>query len=880
MYKVLNKQIEYPLLGTFSGSLYGTSSYASKVNWGNITGSINSQSDLFQNFITSSSLSGLVPYTGASSSVNLGNYSITSTGITLQDNIGSTYVDLTLAGSSNVNNLYIRNQRSSGLLAIQDGGFNFLLGCRKTGDGGMFIKPDVAIGVQVQYPTAKLQVRGTSATIGNALLVENSTPTTLFTILNSGKVGIGNFTPTVALECNTTIRAWTSLELGQFGALSINTNSVSKTATGSDFFSFTNTGIMSPTSGNFYFLNLNFNSFAPQAGSANYSILQLTGVLNQAVTVNGIIRGVYYNPTVTSVFGTHNAWESTSGNMVVGGTSSKLMVNTTTSWGSTQGLFVGTSTDARIGVATTTKVGIYLGQVSNQPQIYAYDYINNVAQNLVINSFGGYVGIGNIIVPAGMLHIKGDSATVNTALLVQNSTPSSLLAVLNNGEVNFGNNGAIFKPSLNGFQLGNGSANYIAAVSGASSGITISGESGTGTFSLRVNKTVSAVTSGNHEILQLNLNGGFQPISGNANLTLLNFNGVINQTGSANGTIRGIYYNPVITSALGTHNAWESTSGNMIIGGGKIQVPNIDLIGGSSNVTLTMTGSNGIINWTNGAFAIQYSGTSMIRLGNNGYHNLVSRVSIGGSISITPTATLQVRGESATVGTALLVENSTPTTLFSVSNAGLSTFNPVNASGDAIEVTNGGYIKYGTVRFRGSGSGFFFYDSAVASFFSTTTTLTTSKSPIVQGNYSFSNLGSGFGAAYFSIVNSFSAILGGYLNGIEVKNTYNPSNGVGGIFRDIYIAPVSLGVNVQDWRGIEIVSPSTTVATLVKLNNGTTDIFCVKGDTTKGKISFFGATPATQQTLGAATAGASYTATEQAMIQKAYDLLRTFGLGN
>lgn len=42
-------------------------------------------------------------------------------------------------------------------------------------------------------------------------------------------------------------------------------------------------------------------------------------------------------------------------------------------------------------------------------------------------------------------------------------------------------------------------------------------------------------------------------------------------------------------------------------------------------------------------------------------------------------------------------------------------------------------------------------------------------------------------------------------------------------------------------------------------------------------VGFLGATPAAKQTGGVATAGASYTATEQNMIQKAYNALRTFG---
>lgn len=44
-------------------------------------------------------------------------------------------------------------------------------------------------------------------------------------------------------------------------------------------------------------------------------------------------------------------------------------------------------------------------------------------------------------------------------------------------------------------------------------------------------------------------------------------------------------------------------------------------------------------------------------------------------------------------------------------------------------------------------------------------------------------------------------------------------------------------------------------------------------------IGFFGATPVVQQTMGAATAGAAYTATEQTMLQAVYDAVRNIGIG-
>jgi hypothetical protein len=204
----------------------------------------------------------------------------------------------------------------------------------------------------------------------------------------------------------------------------------------------------------------------------------------------------------------------------------------------------------------------------------------------------------------------------------------------------------------------------------------------------------------------------------------------------------------------------------------------------------------------------------------------------------------------------------------------VSTFNPASGSGDAIEITNSGYIKQGSMRFRGSGIGMVWVDASYVTFFSVSNTLTTSKTPITQGNYSFPNLAIGFGAAYFNMANTYTSILGGYIHGIEIKNTYSPSSSTG-IFRDLYIAPI-ISSGVTDWRGIEVVGSGTSVSTLIKLNNGTTDLFVVKGD---NKIGFFGATPVVKQTLGEATASSSYTSTEQGMLQRVYDAIRTYGLG-
>jgi hypothetical protein len=52
------------------------------------------------------------------------------------------------------------------------------------------------------------------------------------------------------------------------------------------------------------------------------------------------------------------------------------------------------------------------------------------------------------------------------------------------------------------------------------------------------------------------------------------------------------------------------------------------------------------------------------------------------------------------------------------------------------------------------------------------------------------------------------------------------------------------------------------------------------GTATSQKLGFFNATPVVQQTMGAATAGGSYTSTEQGMLQAVYNAVRALGLGS
>lgn len=72
---------------------------------------------------------------------------------------------------------------------------------------------------------------------------------------------------------------------------------------------------------------------------------------------------------------------------------------------------------------------------------------------------------------------------------------------------------------------------------------------------------------------------------------------------------------------------------------------------------------------------------------------------------------------------------------------------------------------------------------------------------------------------------------------------------------------------------------SNGVALLVEEDGGGDYLICEEVAGVR-RIGFFGVMSAPRQTMGAATAGGTYGATEQAMLQKAYDVLRTFGLGD
>ena len=130
------------------------------------------------------------------------------------------------------------------------------------------------------------------------------------------------------------------------------------------------------------------------------------------------------------------------------------------------------------------------------------------------------------------------------------------------------------------------------------------------------------------------LYAAFNPTSGNATFNIFNIDPVINTTGTYAGIVRGIYYNPTLTSITGvTHRAIETTSGDVIFGAGNSKLilqENVATINNASTLSIlfgqsTTAGyATGIFStpsgsWNRGILTLAASPT-----GNNNYNVQVS----------------------------------------------------------------------------------------------------------------------------------------------------------------------------------------------------------------------------------------------------------------
>lgn len=116
----------------------------------------------------------------------------------------------------------------------------------------------------------------------------------------------------------------------------------------------------------------------------------------------------------------------------------------------------------------------------------------------------------------------------------------------------------------------------------------------------------------------------------------------------------------------------------------------------------------------------------------------------------------------------------------------------------------------------------------------------------------------------------------GQIGNFGVTGNFAMSNGGSGVSGSGLILVSGIDSGGAGVGGNVLIQSATGASASVTIMSGVAGATRIKADNTG--IGFLAAAPAAQQTGGAATAGAVYTAAEQSMLQKAYDCLRTFGL--
>jgi len=158
-------------------------------------------------------------------------------------------------------------------------------------------------------------------------------------------------------------------------------------------------------------------------------------------------------------------------------------------------------------------------------------FTSTINQGLIVRS--GRVGFGTAL-PASSLQVVGTSTTASTStFLLQDSAGTSLLEMLDDGLLRFGSTGSrpTITTSLNTTTPNKGGASFLFNAAGS------------------IPHIFTAPSTGVAELMRYF--GGITTSSASAAYVSQNITPVINQTGTANGDISGIKYDPTLTGLLG-----------------------------------------------------------------------------------------------------------------------------------------------------------------------------------------------------------------------------------------------------------------------------------------------------------------------------------------
>lgn len=341
--------------------------------------------------------------------------------------------------------------------------------------------------------------------------------------------------------------------------------------------------------------------FADSANTTRFSILDNgTAIFTPSVTTGtGATSGIQ---VVGNSLTTGNLIDVSSSSVTTGAlaklTSTSTAINHTIN---SNGLFQISSSGVN---STSGKTAIGFSSIVTNTHPSASTNIGGYfsASGAATNNFSGFF--------QGQVLINGTTNASNgSALLIQNSTPSTLLALRNDGLItaigglltivqedgggnqgfpsagqdivfrnasssaqkrtgftfsnsnNFTGNGDKVIGKFTGTYVGSfGSNSNFSSLSLTPTLNTAAAISGT-IYGIRYNPIVTTISSSFISHTALYLGGGINPSAGATTNIQIDMSPVINQTGTATGNIIGLRYNPTLTAVLGTHYAIATGSG-------------------------------------------------------------------------------------------------------------------------------------------------------------------------------------------------------------------------------------------------------------------------------------------------------------------------------
>ena len=191
------------------------------------------------------------------------------------------------------------------------------------------------------------------------------------------------------------------------------------------------------------------DTWIPSSGNATYNVLNIQPVINTSGTYAGIVRGLLYNPTLTSITGvTHRAIETTTGDVCFNTTSGSTLIGTTINSGfrldvSGNVRVTGTFTQTGSSNSATFGNGLVFDNGVSPTRIFGssgtINYQVNVLsgiQHRFTNQGSGITSIGNLLQIDSGANLS--DAASNLFIIYNQTTNPALFSVKGNGNVLIG----------------------------------------------------------------------------------------------------------------------------------------------------------------------------------------------------------------------------------------------------------------------------------------------------------------------------------------------------------------------------------------------------------------------------------------------------------